>query len=225
MTFEAVTAWKNCSGLETLRQELRSYCVWGICVPSTFQRKLFYLGKKWLCNRTQGTYICYTGCFFFFFLPLGANGFSPEYPILTFLSILASGLFHSLSLRKECSTDSPALSIPSLWDANCLYLGAWCCAVGNVLGEGNPGSQQVFRYVGKLSQTRGSLGPLRSEHLGSWASEGRMQLGPYRVAPSPAHLKPRWEAVANALETTQLITLYNLSLDSVLANEGFAKGI
>lgn len=78
--------------------------------------------------------------FFFFFnfpLPLGGAGFSPEYPILMVSSVLASPLFYLLCLREEGSIDSPAPSILRLRDANHLYLGAQCCASGNVLREGN----------------------------------------------------------------------------------------
>lgn len=51
--------------------------------------------------------------FFFLPLPLGAAGFSPEYPILMVSSILASPLFYLLRLGEEGSRDSPTPSILS----------------------------------------------------------------------------------------------------------------
>lgn len=47
MTSQAMTMQKeNCPRFETLRQELGSCSIWGIRVPSTFQKELFYLGKE-----------------------------------------------------------------------------------------------------------------------------------------------------------------------------------
>jgi len=51
---------KSCPRLKTLTQELRCDCTWGICIPSNFQRKLFYLWKKFTFSKSNNLY-----CFLF----------------------------------------------------------------------------------------------------------------------------------------------------------------
>lgn len=187
MTFEAGTTQKSCprcNGFQALASRFPRLCNEDVPEEAILFGKaileLAVLAEQWNSKN-----VCILHCFGFV-LPLGAAGFSPRFPILMVLSILASPLlsWYFFSCGRRVPWTAPS---PSCETQNCPQP----LSVGLHLAQGTRGRelriQQGFALVGTLSRDQFKTSLFRASAEPSLG--GMMQSGTAEISPSSAHLK------------------------------------